>query len=55
LIMEWPERIKEVLQPDRLWITLRWIADEQRGMTFLSHGERYDTLLAEFRKRVFGG
>ena len=55
LVMEWPERIKEVLAPERLWITLRWIADEQRGMTFSSKGERYEDLLAEFRKRVFGG
>ena len=55
LMIEWPERIKEVFQEGRLWINLRWIADEQRGMTFLSHGERYDNLLAEFRKRVFGG
>ncbi len=55
LVIEWPERIKEVLLPDRLWIDLRWIADEQRGMRFTSHGGRYDGLLVEFRKRVFGG
>lgn len=55
LVIEWPERIKEALSADRLWINLRWIADEQRGMTFLSQGERYETLLTEFRKRVFGG
>jgi tRNA threonylcarbamoyladenosine biosynthesis protein TsaE len=55
LVIEWPERIKEVLAPGRLWITLRWIADEQRGMAFTSNGERYDELLTEFRKRVFGG
>ncbi len=55
LVIEWPERIKEVLLPDRLWIALRWIADEQRGMRFSSRGERYDELLVEFRKRVFGG
>ena len=55
LVIEWPERIKEVLAPDRLWIALRWIAEEQRGMTFSSHGERYEDVLVEFRKRVFGG
>lgn len=55
LVIEWPERIKEVLAPNRLWISLRWIAEEQRGMTFSSHGERYEDLLVEFRKRVFGG
>lgn len=55
MVVEWPERIQEVLPEERLWINLRWIADEQRGMTFLAHGERYDAILAEFRKRVFGG
>jgi tRNA threonylcarbamoyladenosine biosynthesis protein TsaE len=55
LVIEWPERIKEVLAPERLWIALRWIADEQRGMTFSSNGGRYEDLLGEFRKRVFGG
>ncbi len=55
LVIEWPERIKQVLAPERLWISLRWIADEQRAMTFSSHGEHYEHLLMEFRKRVFGG
>lgn len=55
LIVEWPERIKPVLPVSHLWIALRWIADEQRGMTFNGHGERYASLLADFRKRVFGG
>ena len=55
MVIEWPERIKEALPANRLWIDLRWIADEQRGMRFNSTGQRYDELLAEFRKRVFGG
>lgn len=55
MVVEWPERIKPVLPEDNLWISLRWLADEQRGMTFISHGKRYDDVLSEFRKRVFGG
>lgn len=55
IVMEWPERIKESLPKDHLWVNMRWIADEQRAMTFLSRGERFDTILMEFRKRVFGG
>jgi tRNA threonylcarbamoyladenosine biosynthesis protein TsaE len=55
LMVEWPERIKSVLPPAYLWIALRWIADEHRGMTFNSLGERYNDMLAEFRKKVFGG
>jgi tRNA threonylcarbamoyladenosine biosynthesis protein TsaE len=55
LVIEWPERIKEALPGDCLWIGLSWIADEQREMRFSSKGERYDQLLSEFRRRVFGG
>jgi hypothetical protein len=38
-----------------MWIDMRWIADEQRAMTFSCQGQRYEALLNEFRKRVFGG
>jgi len=55
MVVEWPERIKPVLPEDNLWISLRWLAEEQRGMTFTSHGKRYEEILSEFRKRVFGG
>lgn len=55
LVVEWPERIKAVLPRQCFWIDLRWVADEQRAMTFAIQGERYEQLLADFRKRVFGG
>ncbi len=55
LVIEWPERIKEVLSPERMWVSMRWIADEQRGVIITVNGPRYEELLQEFRKRVFGG
>ncbi len=55
LLVEWAERIKEALPADALWINMRWVADEQRGMTFQPYGKRYEKLLADFRRRVFGG
>jgi tRNA threonylcarbamoyladenosine biosynthesis protein TsaE len=55
LLIEWPERIQAVLPPVHLWIAMRWIADEQRGMRFSGQGNRYHELLADFRKKVFGG
>jgi tRNA threonylcarbamoyladenosine biosynthesis protein TsaE len=55
LIVEWPERILPVLPGNRLWISLRYLADEQRGMAFTAEGERFVEVLADFRKRVFGG
>ncbi len=55
MVMEWPERIQGALPKERIWVTLRYLNAEQRGMVFTCHGERYHTLLAEFRKRAFGG
>jgi len=55
LVVEWPERITSALPDSCLKVDLRWIADEQRGMVFLPQGERYETLLADFRRKVLGG
>lgn len=55
LLIEWAERIQTALPRQRLWIKMRWIADEQRGMVFLPEGARYEKLLADFRRQTFGG
>jgi len=55
LVVEWPERITGALPPICLKIDLRYIADEQRGMVFIPQGPRYETLIADFRRRVMGG
>lgn len=55
LVVEWPERIRNVLPESCLWVDLRWVADEQRGMIFTPHGSRYEKLVDQFRRRVFGG
>ena len=55
LVMEWPERIAGVLPPERLWVAMRWMADEHRGMVFSAHGPRYEWLLNELRRRMYGG
>ena len=55
LIIEWPERIDEALPLDRLWVEMDWIADQRRRLVFLPKGERYQTLLGEFRRGAFGG
>ncbi len=55
LVVEWPERIQEALPKEYMLIKLRYIAEEQRGMVFLSVGERYENLVNEFRQRVLGG
>jgi len=53
-VIEWAERIKELLPPERLWITLRHIDRTKRGILIKASGKRYLALLREFGKRAFG-
>jgi tRNA threonylcarbamoyladenosine biosynthesis protein TsaE len=55
LVVEWPEKITRVLPRERLWVDLRWLADEQRGLKISGSGERYQDMLVELRRRIFGG
>ena len=55
LAVEWAERIQPALPAQRLWLKLRYIADEQRGMVFLPEGSRYEQIVAKFRHQSFGG
>ena len=55
LVVEWAERIQSVLPAEHLSVTLRWIAEEQRGMVILPHGGRYERLLPDFRRHSFAG
>jgi tRNA threonylcarbamoyladenosine biosynthesis protein TsaE len=55
LVLEWAERISPILPQERLWVDLRWLAEEHRGMVIGARGPRYEALLGEFRQKVFGG
>jgi tRNA threonylcarbamoyladenosine biosynthesis protein TsaE len=54
LLVEWAERIDEILPSKHVWITLEYVAEEHRQMLFKANGKRYDALLAELRKDMFG-
>lgn len=55
VVIEWAERIKELLNDDDyLWIELRVIEDTRRNFILEAHGERYETLVAKFREAAFG-
>jgi tRNA threonylcarbamoyladenosine biosynthesis protein TsaE len=55
LVIEWAERIKDVLPEESLWIECEYISEDKRRFVFKPMGERYETLVEEFRKRSFGG
>ena len=54
LVVEWAERIQAALPREHLWVTLRWIDDEQRDLVFAARGKRYQSVLATVRKQIFG-
>jgi len=55
LLVEWPERIQQVLPNERMWISIEYVAEEHRQMLFKAKGERFDILLAELRQSLIGG
>ena len=55
LLIEWPERVQEILPDERMWISFEYIAEENRQMLIKAEGSRYDDLLMELRQGMFGG
>ncbi|MBN2676967.1 MAG: tRNA (adenosine(37)-N6)-threonylcarbamoyltransferase complex ATPase subunit type 1 TsaE [Anaerolineaceae bacterium] len=55
LVVEWPENILSALPEEALAITMRWMADEQRGLVLTPRGKNYQDLLADIRQQVYGG
>jgi tRNA threonylcarbamoyladenosine biosynthesis protein TsaE len=53
-LIEWPERAREMLPQERLWVVLRHVEMHKRILLLSASGERYEGLLREFRKRAFG-
>ncbi len=55
MVVEWAERVKEVLPDEGLWVHLNYIDEVQRDLIFSGRGDYYQDLLAHFRKLVYGG
>jgi len=49
LIVEWPERMQNVLPPERLWITIEHIDEMQRAFAFEASGARANQFLERIR------
>jgi tRNA threonylcarbamoyladenosine biosynthesis protein TsaE len=44
-VIEWPERVSELLPRERLWVTLRYLNDTRRQLKLDALGQRYEQLL----------
>ena len=55
LVVEWPERIKNALPEDHLWVDMRYVAEQKRSLTFLPHGKDHEGIIDHLKQRAFGG
>ncbi len=53
--IEWPERIKEALPSEYLWISFRHLDATKRGLLMQPRGARYEALLAQLQRDIYGG
>ena len=54
VLIEWAERIEDILPKDRLWMDLKYISDDVRSLTLKPKGKRYLDMTSEFRRLCFG-
>jgi tRNA threonylcarbamoyladenosine biosynthesis protein TsaE len=54
--IEWADRIRSILPEQALWVTLRHydIGDNRRGIILEGRGDRYESLLREYKRTAFG-
>ncbi len=55
LVVEWPERLGDLVPSERLWIHFEHMEEEHRQMRLVASGKRYDDLLEKIRQSLFGG
>lgn len=53
-VIEWAERIQELLPSEHLWIRLQIVDHTRRTLSFTAYGERHAELLRRFRRVAFG-
>lgn len=54
LIIEWAERLGNLIPKENLWINLEHVAEEHRQMNFHAQGKRYNEMLEQVRQIMFG-
>ena len=54
LVIEWAERIRDVLPVKNLWIRLSFSAEEHRTMLLAPQGERYEQMVEQLRRKIYG-
>lgn len=55
LVIEWPERVRELIPDECLWIRLDHAGEEERELTLRATGKRHKDLLDAIREATSGG
>lgn len=53
-IIEWADRAPGLLPESHLWVTLAWVDEFRRTLTFRASGAEHQALLETFRKEIIG-
>ena len=54
MVIEWADRIKTALPDEHIWIHLTYSALEQRIMLLEPQGKRYESLVENLRRKIYG-
>ena len=52
-VIEWADRVRNAVPHESLWITLRYQYAERREIVMQPHGDRYEKIIEELRRRVY--
>ncbi len=53
-VVEWAERAPEFFAEECFLVTLRWLDEYRRALTFSAKGESHEALLQDYRKEIVG-
>ena len=54
VVIEWPERIREILLDENLWITLKYTGMEHRSMMLTPSGKHFQAVVDNLRRKLYG-
>ena len=52
-VIEWAERVTELLPTERLWVTLRYLSETDREVVLEAVGQHYEDLLASISHEAY--
>ena len=54
IVIEWAEKIKNLLPDAFLWITLKYTSMEHRAMMLTPQGQRFEAIVEQLRQKIYG-